>query len=130
MSRPITRTEKLDRETISFIKGLCAEFGILRSTYYEHSDLGSPGAGQISYMGFLAAVGGGPVTPEQEARIDRSMGQVRQALRKAGRAPLIKELPAQLKAALIAFEEDPDVFESWELTVLRGILARATARLR
>lgn len=129
MSRPTTRTEKLDMETVSLIKGLCAEFGILRSTYYEHSELNAPGEGQLSYMALLAAMNGGSVTPEQEARVARSVAQVRQALRKAGRAPVVKALPAQLKAALAAYEDDPDVFAPGELTTIRRILARATSRL-
>ena len=129
MSRPTTRTEKLDMETVSLIKGLCAEFGILRSTYYEHSELNAPGEGQISYMGLLAAMNGGGVTPRQDARIARSLGQVRQALRKAGRLPVAKELPAQLKVALAAYEDDPDVFAPGELTTIRRILGRAVQRL-
>lgn len=129
MSRPTTRTEKLDMETISLIKGLCAEFGILRSTYYEHSELNAPGEGQISYMGLLAAMNGGTVTPRQEARVARSLGQVRQALRKAGRLPVVKALPAQLKSVLAEYENDPDVFAPGELTTIRRILKLATSRL-
>lgn len=129
MSRPTTRTEKLDMETVSLIKGLCAEFGILRSTYYEHSELNAPGEGQISYMGLLAAMNGGTVSPRQEARIARSIAQVRQALRKAGRLPIAKEMPAQLKAALAAYEEDPSVFGPGELTTIRRVLNLAAARL-
>lgn len=128
MSRPTTRTETLDMETVSFIKGLCAEFGILRSTYYDHSALNAPGEGQLSYMGLLAAMNGGSVTPEQEGCVARSVAHVRQALRKAGRAPVAKALPAQLKAALAAYEDDPDVFAPGELTTLRRILANAVSR--
>ena len=129
MSRPTTRTEKLDMETVSLIKGLCAEFGILRSIYYEHSELNAPGEGQISYMGLLAAMNGGSITPRQDARIARSVAQVRQALRKAGRAPLAKELSAQFKVALAAYEDDPDVFARGELTAIRRVLKLAMERL-
>lgn len=129
MSRPTTRTEKLDMETVSLIKGLCAEFGILRSTYYERSDLNAPGEGQISYTGLLAAMNGGGVTPRQEARVARSLGQVRQALRKAGRLPIAKALPAQLKSALAEYENDPDVFAPGELGTIRRVLNLVMERL-
>lgn len=127
MSRTTIRTEKLDLETVGLIKSLCAEFGIMRSIYYEHSDLGAPGDGQISYMGLLAAMNGGTVTPEQDARIARSVAQVRAALRKGGWEPL-RELPAKLKAALAAWEEDPGVFAPGELSTLRRIIRRAAGR--
>jgi hypothetical protein len=129
MSRPAIRTEQLDMETVGLVKGLCAEFGILRSVYYEHSNLGSPGDGALSYMGFLAAMNGGVVTPEQEARVARSVAQVRAALRKAGREPLGKLLTAQLKATLAAYEDDPGVFAAGELSTLRRVLGRAWARI-
>ena len=116
-------------ETVGLVKGLCAEFGILRSVYYEHSNIGAPGDGALSYMGFLAAMNGGPVSPEQEARIARSVPQVRAALRKAGREPLAKMLPAQLKAALSAYEDDPEVFAPGELSTLRRVLGLAYARV-
>lgn len=116
-------------ETISLIKGLCAEFGILRSTYYEHSELNAPGEGQLSYMGLLAAMNGGTVSPRQEARIARSVAQVRQSLRRAGHAPVSKETVTQLKAVLAEYEDNPDVFAPGELTTIRRILARATSRL-
>jgi hypothetical protein len=129
MSRTAVRTETLDLETISMIKSLCAEFGIMRSIYYEHSDLGAPGDGQISYMGLLAAMNGGAVSPEQDARIARSVAQVRSALRKAGRAPLAKELPALLKALLAAYEDDPEIFGRKELSILKYTIRRAGGRL-
>ena len=129
MSRPIVRTEKLDMETVVLIKELCAEFGIMRSTYYEHSHLGAPGGGQLSYMALLAAMGGGNVTPEQDGRITRSISQVRVALRNAGRLPLRKQVLSQLTAALTAWEEDPDVFAPGELSTLRRIAGRAAGRI-
>lgn len=129
MSRPTMRTEQLDMETVGLVKGLCAEFGILRSVYYEHSNIGAPGEGALSYMGFLAAMNGGVVTPEQEARIARSVSQVRAALRKAGREPLAKMLPAQLKAALAAYEDDPEVFAPGELSTLKRVLGLAYGRV-
>ena len=129
MSRPTMRTEQLDMETVGLVKGLCAEFGILRSVYYEYSNIGAPGEGALSYMGFLAAMNGGVVTPEQEARIARSVPQVRAALRKAGREPQVEALPAQLQAALDAYEEDPDIFARGDLSTLRRILRLAVARI-
>lgn len=129
MSRPTMRTEQLDMETVGLVKGLCAELGILRSVYYEHSNIGAPGEGALSYMGFLAAMNGGVVTPEQEARIARSVSQVRAALRKAGREPLAKMLPAQLKAALAAYEDDPEVFAPGELSTLKRVLGLAYGRV-
>jgi len=116
-------------ETVGLVKGLCAEFGVLLSVYYEHSNIGAPGDGALSYMGFLAAMNGGAVTPEQEARIARSVAQVRAALRKSGRESLAKMLPAQLKAVLAAYEDDPEVFAPGELSTLRRVLRRAYARL-
>ena len=129
MTRPTIRTEQLDRETVALINMICAEYGIQRSIYYEHSDLNLPGEGQISYMGLLAAMNGGTVTPEQEARIARSLAQVRQSFRREGRVPLARELPATLKAALLAYETDPDVFARGELSSLRRIIRRAAGRL-
>lgn len=123
------RTEQLDMETVGMVKSLCAEFGILRSVYYEHSNIGAPGEGALSYMGFLAAMNGGAVTPEQEARVARSVAQVRAALRKAGREPLAKMLPAQLKATFAAYEDDPDVFAPGELSTLRRVLGLAFGRV-
>ena len=129
MSRPTLRTEKLDMETVSLIKALCAEYGIMRSIYYEHSELGAPGEGQLSYMSLLAAMGGGNVTPEQDGRIARSVSQVRAALRASGRLPLRKQVLSQLTAALAAWEEDPDVFVPGELSALRRIASRAVGRI-
>ena len=129
MSRPTTRTEKLDMETVGLVKGLCAEFGILRSVYYEYSNIGAPGKGPLSYMSFLAAMNGGGVTPEQDARLAHSVPQVRAALRKAGREPLGRLLLAQLKAALAAYEDDPEVFAPGELTTIRRVLGRAVERI-
>jgi hypothetical protein len=97
--------------------------------YYEHSNIGAPGDGALSYMGFLAAMNGGVVTPEQEARVARSVAQVRAALRKAGRDPLGKLLTAQLKATLAAYEDDPGVFAAGELSTLRRVLGRAWERI-
>lgn len=129
MSRPLIRTEQLDMETVSLVKGLCTEYGVLRSIYYEHSNMGAPGPGALSYMGFLRAMNGGVVTPEQEANVARSVAQVRTALRKAGHEPVGKLLQAQLKAALAAHAVDPDVFAPGELTILRRILGRANKRI-
>ena len=129
MSRPTMRTEQLDMETVGLVKGLCAEFGVLRSVYYEHSNMGAPGDGALSYMGFLAAMNGGVVSPEQEARIARSVAQVRAALRKAGREPLGRELVARLKAVMAAYEHDPEVFAPGELSTLRRVVGLAFGRL-
>ena len=129
MSRPAIRTEQLDMETVGLVKGLCAEFGVLRSVYYEHSEIGAPGDGALSYMGFLAAMNGGPVTPEQEARIARSVAQVRAALRKAGREPLRKELPRRLNTIMAAYEHDPGVFAAGELSTLRRVIGLAWGRV-
>ncbi len=129
MSRPTMRTEQLDMETVGLVKGLCAEFGVLRSVYYEHSNIGAPGDGALSYMGFLAAMNGGNVTPEQEARIARSVAQVRAALRKAGREPLHKELSGRLKTIMAAYEHDPEVFAPGELSTLRRVLGLAWGRV-
>ena len=129
MSRPTLRTEKLDMETVSLIKALCAEYGIMRSIYYEHSELGAPGEGRLSYMSLLAAMGGGNVTPEQDGRIARSVSQVRAALRAGGRLPLRKQVLSQLTPALSAWEEDPDVFAPGELSALRRIASRAAGRI-
>ena len=129
MSRPTIRTEMLDMETVGMVKSLCAEFGILRSIYYEHSNMGAPGEGTLSYMAFLRAMNGGSVTPEQEARIARSVAQVRSALRKAGLDSLTRLMPAQLKAVLAAYEENPDVFAPGELTTLRRVLGLAYWRV-
>jgi hypothetical protein len=129
MSRPVIRTEQLDMETVGLVKGLCAEFGIMRSVYFEHSVMNAPGEGQLSYMGFLAAMNGGPVTPEQEARVARSVAQVRAALRKAGREPLHKELPGRLKAVMAAYEDDPEVFAPGELSTLRRVIGLAWGRV-
>lgn len=129
MSRPTIRTEHLDMETVGMVKSLCAEFGILRSIYYEHSNIGAPGDGALSYMTFLRAMNGGTVSPEQDARVARSVAQVRAALRKDGRDALAKQLPAQLKAALAAYEDDPGVFAPGELSTLRRVLGLAFGRV-
>jgi len=126
--KPKTRTEKLDMETVTDIKHLCADYHMRLSHYFERSNLNAPEEGCLSYMGFLAAMNGGDVTPEQEARIARSLAMVRQALRKEGRAPVMREVLENLKQVAKAYEDDPETFAPGELTTLRRIAARALKR--
>lgn len=125
-----TRTEQLDMETVTSIKHLCADYHMRLSHYFEHSNLNAPEEGCLSYMGFLAAMNGGEVTPEQEARVARSLAMVRQSLRKAGRAPVMREVLDNLKQVAKHYEDDPDIFAPGELTTLRRIAARALGRAK
>lgn len=128
MSRPKIRTENLDMETVVSIKRLCADYGMRLSHYYDHSNLNAPQDGHLSYLAFLAAVAGGTVTPEQEARVARSLGVVRSALRKLKRQPVMQELRAGLTTVAAVYEEDPAVFAPGELRTLRRVIGRALKR--
>lgn len=125
-----TRTEQLDMETVTDIKHLCSDYHMRLSHYFERSNLNAPEEGCLSYMGFLAAMNGGDVTPEQEARVARSLAMVRQSLRAAKRLPVMREVLDNLKQVAKAFEDDPDVFATGELTTLRRIAVRALERAK
>mgnify|MGYP003423692518 CR=1 FL=1 len=126
--KPKTRTERLDMETVGAIRRLCADYGLRLSGYYDVSGLNDPGEGRLAYMAFLAAMSGGEVTPETEARVARSLAVARQALRRAGRLPVMREVLANLRAVAEAYEESPEVFAAGELTTLRRVAARAAKR--
>lgn len=125
-----TRTERLDMETVGSIKQLSADYGLLLSGYYDHSGLNAPGDGRMSYMAFLAAMGGGEVTPQQEARVARSLMQARQSLRKAGRAPIMKELLTDLAKIAKAYQDDPDILPRADLRGMLRVVAKAKARAK
>lgn len=128
--RPKTRTERLDHETIGAIRRLCSDYSMKLSGYYDRSELNAPGDGRISYMGFLAVMAGGETAPAQEARIARSLSQVRQALKRAKVKPVARAVLDDLREAMTAYEKDPDVFAPSELSTIQRIARRARERAR
>lgn len=125
-----TRTERLDMGTILAIKGLCASYHLLQSHYYELSELNHPGEeGRLSYMGFLAAMAGGPVSPQQDAAVARSLATVRQAMRQAGRKPVLRQLAGELAALAKAYDSDPGLLTRGDVTTLVRVISRGYKRL-
>jgi hypothetical protein len=127
-----TRDTQLDVETRTSIRLLCADYGIRATTYFELSNLNAPGPSPVSYGIFNSAMSGGFLSVEQEAAIARSLGVVRQELRKQGQQPLEKSLPKKLAAVLSAhFADDSDgVLTTQELGDMKRLINRAHTRIK
>ena len=120
------RTEKLDMETTGSIRILSREYGMKLSGYYDRSQLNAPGDGRLSYMAFLAAMAGGDVHPDQEARVARSLAIVRQSLRASKVEPVVKGLAKRL-AALASKPGAVYAFDAGALAEIRRKIAKAEA---
>ena len=120
---------RLDPEIEQNIRRLCQDYGIPATRYFELSNLNAPHhARPMSYARFAQAMAGLKIAEEHVDMLDASTRVVRDELVRQKIPKLTKLLTAQLRDALHAYEDDPDVLSKPELSALRRILNRAARR--